>query len=217
MKRKLAILLCILFLIPLTSCNKSYTSEIPTDIEIANNATSADRMILQNLQQVEEEATIIVEVVAKEIIGQKVSTFYDHEFQKELAGPGFTKRESEITKVYKGSVETGDTVVLLQDYYIWTFTDESSTERQQLITYSYLKPAEKGKSYIMFLSYDDRHGAYWPVCDFQGMFSIPTDNIKSKLDAGTLKQSELDVYEDLEETLPYLMPIFSEVVEKYYS
>lgn len=156
------------FIILSASCKKLDTYDIPVDIEIAHYASTADRVLYENLQQVEEDSTIIVEAVAKDIIGQKVSTSYDYELQKELPGSGFTKRECEVTKVYKGDVESGDTVVLLQDYYIWTYTDKN------------------------------------------------TDKLKSKLDAGTLTQSELDVY-DYDETLPYLIPIYSEVVEKYFS
>jgi hypothetical protein len=198
------------------SCKAADTSDIPADIEVSHNAGTTDRILYEYLKQVENDATIIVDAVAKDIIGQNVSTSYDYELKKELPGSGYTKRECEVTKVYKGDVEQGDTVVLLQDYYIWTYSDENSNEKQQLITTSYLKPATKDKSYLLFLKYDDRNDGYWPVCDYEGMFSIPSDDMMAKTEAGTLKQSDLDVYE-YEGTLSYLMPIYDEVVTKYFS
>lgn len=218
MKRKHIVFLCFLLMTIFVSCKVEDTSDIPTDIEIAHHASTADRILYENLKQVEKDATIIVEAVAKGILGQKVSTSYDYELQKELPGSGFTKRECEVTEVYKGDVEDGDMIVLLQDYYIWSYSDEKSNEKQQLVTTSYLKPAVKDKKYLLFLIYDDRHDGYWPVCDYEGMFSIPTDEINEKTAAGTLKQSDLDVYEyDETMTLPYLMPIYNDVVEKYFS
>ncbi len=207
MKKKHIIFFCFLLMTFFVSCKAKDTSDIPADIEVVHHADTADRILYESLTQVEKEATIIVEAIPKDIIGQKVSTVYDYEFQKELPGSGLTKRECEITKVYKGDVEIKDTIVLLQDYYIWNYTDDNSGEKQQLITTSYLKPAIKDMKYLLFLLYDDRHDGYWPVCDYEGMFSIPASN--------TLNQSDPDVYDY--ETLPYLIPIYNEVTEKYFS
>lgn len=84
-----------------------------------------------------------------------------------------------------------------------------------MISSTSLKPAVKNKKYIMFLRYDDNFRSYYPVCDYDGMFAIPTDEKKAKVKAGTLAQADLDVYDN--ETLPYLIPIYNEVVQKYFS
>jgi hypothetical protein len=124
---------------------------------------------------------------------------------------GFTYWEIEVTKVYKGDVKSGDKLVLLQEYYIWTNT----AGKKQLVSSTSLKPAVKNKKYIMFLRYDDNFKAYYPVCDYEGMFAIPTDEIKVKTKAGTLMQADLDVYDN--ENLSYLIPIYNEVVQKYFN
>jgi hypothetical protein len=67
----------------------------------------------------------------------------------------------------------------------------------------------------MFLIYDERYNAYWLVCDYEGMFAIPSDEMKAKAKAGTLAQSDFNVY-DLD-GLNYLVPIYNEVVEKYFN
>ena len=83
----------------------------PSDIEVVN--VSTDRILFENLQQVEDYSTIIAEAVAKKSIGQEVSTHYDYEFKKELPDTGFTRWEIEVTKVYKGDVKVGDKLPLL--------------------------------------------------------------------------------------------------------
>lgn len=131
----------------LVSCKSEDTSDIPADIEVSHHASASDRILYENLKQVEKEATIIVEAVAKNIIDQKVSTSYDAVLEKTLPASGLTMRECEISKVHKGEVELGETIILLQDYYIWDYSDDSSAKEEALITTSYLKPAAKGNKY----------------------------------------------------------------------
>ena len=172
---------------------------------------STDRILFENLQQVEDYSTIIAEAVAKKSIGQEVSTHYDYEFKKELPDTGFTRWEIEVTKVYKGDVKVGDKLPLLLQYYIWANSDG----KKQLVTGSSLKPVVKGNKYLLILDYDDYNKGYWLVSDYEGMFAVPTGDLRAKVKAGTLAQSDLDVYDG--ETLQYLIPIYSEVVQKYFS
>lgn len=216
MKKTYIYLVCILLPTLFVSCKSEDTTDIPVDIKITHYSATADRLLFENLEEVENEASIIVEVTAKEIIDQEVSTHYSAHFEKELPSSGLTKRECHINRVYKGDVEIGDTITLLQDYYIWDFSDDDSGEEQQLITSSYLKAAVKNNKYLMFLAYDDRFDGYWPVCDYEGMFSIPSDKAKEKIAEGKLDQAYTDVYDDYISELHYLEEIYIEVAQKYF-
>lgn len=172
---------------------------------------STDRIFYDNLQEVETDATIIVEAIAKDTVGQKVSLYYDYEFQKELPGSGYTEREMEISKVYKGDVAVGDKIILLQSYYTWTYEDGS----KQLISSTYLKPAVKNEKYLLFLKYNESKGGYWPVCDYQGMYALSSDVAESKAKSGMTVQSDLSYLYNYE-TLFNLQPVYNEVANKYF-
>ncbi len=192
----------------LASCGDADNADILSDLEVINVQT--DKLLYHNLQEVEDASTIIIDAIAKDTLDQKVSTHYNSELNKELPGAGYTRREIEVTKVYKGNVKVGDKLVLLQGYYIWTNADGE----EQLISMTSLKPAIKDKEYMMFLEYYEPHEGYWPVGDYEGMFPIPTDEMKKKAEDETLEQTDMDVYSG--ETLHYLIPIYSEMVEKYF-
>lgn len=209
MKKAIILTFAFLFIILFASCKANDNSDIPSDIEVAY--LPAERQLFEDLEQVENNSSLIVEAVIKKNLGQEVSTHYDYEFQKELPGAGYTKWEIEVTKVYKGEVEAGDKLVLLQDYYIW----EDPDSKKQLVTLTSLKPAVKNKKYLLFLLYDDHLEGYCAAGDYEGMFAIPTDEIKEKAAEGTLKQMDLDVYNY--ETLHYLVPIYCEVNHKYFN
>jgi len=185
-------------------------SGVPSGIEIVH--VQSDSIEFDSLKKVEDDSTIIVEAVAKKNLGQKVNTSYDYDLKMDLPDYGYTKWELEVTKAYKGGVKAADKLVLIQEYYIWTNMDG----KKQLISITSLKPAVKNNKYLLFLRYDDNFKAYYPVCDYEGMFSIPTEDLKSKAKAGTMKQSDdPDVYDG--EHLQYLIPIYGEVVQKYFS
>ncbi|HEX7056583.1 MAG TPA: hypothetical protein VF260_05230 [Bacilli bacterium] len=209
MRKTGLVFVCLMCVLLLASCAEKDATGIPSEIEIVNIPT--DRDIYSDLQQVEANSTIIVEAVAKENLGQDVSTHFDNELQKDLPDYGYTRWEIEVTKVYKGDVKVGDKVVLLQDYYIWTYPDG----KQQLVTFTSLKPVVKNNKYLLFLVYDHNLQGYCAVGDYEGMFAIPTKEIKEKTKAGELEQSDFEVYNY--ETLHYLIPIYNEVAQKYFN
>lgn len=184
--------------------------EIPSDIQIV--LTQSDRIYCEDLQQVEDEATIIVRAVAKGTLDQKVDTIYDYVLEKELPTYGFTKREIEVTEVHNGDVKVGEKLVLLQAYYLWTYSDGY----KQLVSSTSVKPVVKGTEYLMFLRYNEIMEGYSLVGDYQGIFAIPSDEIKTKAEEGIVEQADLDIYYD-NETLHYLFPLYNEVVNKYFN
>ena len=229
MKKLPLIINCLLIIFLLASCKAADVSdsgipsetevedeqpdsdfEIPSDIEVVH--TQSDRIYCEDLQQVEDEATIIVRAVAKGTLDQKVDTIYDDEIQEELPTYGYTKREIEVTQVHNGDVKVGDKLVLLQAYYVWTYSDGN----KQLVSSTSVKPVVKETEYLMFLRYDKIMEGYSIVGDYQGIFAIPTDEIKAQAEEGILEQSDLDIYYN-HEPLHYMFPLYNEVVEKYFN
>ncbi len=208
MKRYVLVLICLSLILTIVSCSKDSSLDIPSDIEVVTIASH--RRLFSNLQEVEEEAEIIVEAVPKKNLGQTVKTEYNELFEKELAGYGYTVWETEIAKVYKGDVKEGDKINLLQSYYIW----EEDDGKKRLISHSSHKPIEKNKKYLLFLVYSEPHEAHCAVSDYQGLFSIPNAELKERAEKGTLTKSDLELYND--EALRNVKPIYTEVVEKYF-
>jgi hypothetical protein len=184
--------------------------EISPDIEIVR--PMGDRIFYYNLQEVEEKSDLIVKAVVKGTLGQKVFTLYNADLQKDLPTFGYTKREIEITQVYKGDTNVGDKLVLSEDYYIWKNPDG----KKQLVCFTSVKPAVKEKEYLLFLSYHKDLGAYYAVGDYQGIFDIPTDKIKTKGRIASLEELDQDRYYD-GESLSYLLDVYNEVLDKYFN
>lgn len=227
MKKITLIINFLLIIFLLTSCKASDVSnsdiptetevqdeqsdfEIPSDINVAH--IQSDRIYCEDLQQVENEATIIVRAVARGVIDQKVDTIYDDEIQEELPTYGYTKREIEVTQVHNGDVMVGDKLVILQAYYVWTHSDGY----KQLVSSTSVKPVVEEMEYLMFLRYDKKMEGYSIVGDYQGIFAIPTDEIKVQAEEGVLEQSDLDIYYNYE-PLHYMFPLYNEVAEKYFN
>ena len=183
--------------------------EIPPDIEIVR--PMGDRIFYYNLLEVEERSDLIVRAVVKGTLGQEVFASYSGDLQKDLPAFGYTKREIEITQIYKGDINVGDKLVLAEEYYIWKYPDD----KKQLVCFTLVKPAVKEKEYLLFLSYHKDLGAYYAVGDYQGRFDIPTDEIKAKGKIASLEELDLDRYYD-GEPLHYLLDVYNEVLEKYF-
>lgn len=187
--------------------------EIPSEIEITNFDT-ADRTYYHNLQELEERADIIVIAVVKRNLGQEVSTYYDELNKQFLPITGYTNREIEVTQVYKGDVNVGDKLILGEGYYTWTYPDGT----KQFITSSWVKPMNKDSEYLLFLGYSQDLGNYYRIGDYQGIYPVPTDEIKAKVKEGAVEPSDLDLYYHYKgEFPPYLLTVYKEVIEKYFN
>lgn len=211
--KKAGWMLMVPFLLILVSCNPAQGSDAIYDpfSEVDEVVRiQGDRMFYYTLGEVEEAADVIVEAVAKGVIGQVVDTSYDPTFGKSIPGFGYTKREVKVAKVHQGDAKPGDTLTLLEGHYIWP-TDEG---KKQLVSRSALPPAKTNGKYLFFLQYSEAHEGYWPVGDYQGRFSFPEREIGEKAKAGTLKQADLEV--DSHETLPYLMAVYHDVYDTYF-
>jgi hypothetical protein len=206
--KKGIVLLLLPFMGFLASCNTTGVFSPVSDIDEIVHIQS-DRLFYEHLGQIEDAADLIVEAVPQGITGQNVNTTYHRGFGKFLPDFGYTRREIEVAKVYKGDVNPGDTLTLLEGYYIWT-----TEGKKQLISRSPLMPAQTNETYLFFLQYSEAHEGYWPVGDYQGRYAVSSGEITAKAKSGTLKQADLDVYQH--EHLPYLIPIYREVAQKYF-
>lgn len=185
-----------------------YDLGTPPDIEVIH--IMGDRTIYNNLRELEDRADMIVRAVVKGNLGQEVITFFDEDIKKFIPITGYTKREIEITQVYKGDVNVGDKFILLEGYFTWTYPDGY----KQLVSSTLVKPMKKESEYFLFLCYSHDRGAYYRVGDYQGTYAIPTDQIKAR--ESTLEQWALEIYYNYEtELLNNLLTIYKEIMSKY--
>lgn len=192
-----AVLICIVGLVWAININ---LNEEWDDLQVVE--VSTDRMIYQSLNEIEESSTIIVEAKVVDTIGQEVSTYYDVDLDKNVPGSGYTKRKLEIQKVIKGDVSIGDSIILMQDYYVWTDTDDE----KKLITLTELKPLKNGENYLLFLSWSKKFESYYETGDFQGVYPM---NKEAYLD------KEFSYVYPNETHSWNLVPIYEEVCQKY--
>lgn len=184
--------------------------DLLADVDEVVHGAAGDRLIYHGLREVETASDLIVEAVAKGAVGQHVETRYSDAFGKEVPSSGHTKREIEVVRVHKGGAAAGDTLTLLESYYVWTREDGSV----QLVTRSFLPPAVPGETYLLFLRHHEAFGGYWTVGDYQGRFSIPTTDVREKAEARTLRQADLGVYDH--ETAPYLLKVYYDAYDRYF-
>ncbi len=207
------VIICIVASVIYISTLYGQGDAIPPGVEVAFGGMG-DRWVYQTLQEVEKEAGIIVEAVPIKVLGQEVNTFhfYNKEKDEVVESPafGYTKWEIKVTKVYKGDVEVGDKLTFIHPYYLWTYSDD----RKVFYTFSSRKPEVKNKKYIMFLSFYEPFEGYCSVGDYEAVFPVPGAKMKEKVKKGTVERSDLEVY-DLND-MHYLIPIYTDMVKKYY-
>lgn len=197
------LILCVAFL-----CLIPLQKEDWEGLDVINVASN--KRLCSSLTEVEEEATIIVEVEAENVLDQVVSTFYDAKLQKEMPSAGYTRRELKVAKVYQGEVNVGDKIVLLHDYFIW----ENADKTKQLISISGFKPMKKGDKYLLFLAWDEGKEGYYVVGDYQGIYPVEDTDVSKKVTNKASNQEFEHVYSK-EEYSWTLVPIYGEVREKY--
>ena len=201
-------------------------SDIPEWLEMHGGGTTGDRMFYYTLENVEAEADLIVEVTAKEVDSQVCSKFYDYAFEKMLAGAGYTRRNCKVNKVYKGEVEEGDNLLVLQYYYIWDYEtgdvwdyvddgDDGASADLGFMNFSQVKPMIPGEKYLLFLCYNEDHGGYYPVGDYEGFYGMPTKDISEKAEQKKLQRTDFD-YIFQHDVMPSFLPLYYEVYDKYF-
>ena len=198
-------------------------SDIPEWLEMHGGGATGDRIFYHTLENVEAEADIIVEVRAKEVDSQVCSKFYSQKFEKYLQGAGYTRRNCEVTKVYKGDVEKGDNLLVLQAYYIWDhetqdvwdYVDDGVSADLGFLCLSQVKPMTPGEKYLLFLSYNEAQGGYWHVGDYEGFYAMPTKDIPKKVEQKTLQRTDFD-YIFQHDVMPSFLPLYYEVYNKYF-
>ncbi len=202
-------------------------SDIPEWLEMNGGSATGDRMFYYTLENVEAKADLIVEVTAKEVDSQECGKIYSYAFEKIVPGSGYTRRNCKVTKVYKGEVEEGDNLLVLQYYYIWDYEtgdvwdyvddgdDGASADLGFINVSSQVKPMIPGEKYLLFLSYYENHGGYYPVGDYEGFYAMPTKDIAEKAEQKTLQRTDFD-YIFQHDVMPTFLPLYYEVFDKYF-
>ena len=170
-----------------------------------------DRRMFNNLADLEDASDAIVECVGQKKLGQNVGTYYNPKLKENLPTVGYTFWGMKVTKVFKGNVKPGDQIPFAQAYYLWTESD-GVTKR---ICSTSQKPVQVGREYLLFLLHDENHNDYVAAGDYQGKYAGPSDELKTKGLAGTVTQSDLDMYDD--EQHSEIQSIYKDVVQKYFS
>lgn len=208
MRRLILLVVCILGIVTTLSCSEENVTEISSVSEIIQ--IPIEREVFDDLHKLEQESTIIVEAIAKNKLDQKITGKEDTEHSELAKAYGYSRWEIEVTKICKGQVKVGDKLILLQDYYI-----EEDTKKRSLVTFSFLDPVKPEQEYILFLKYDNQKVGYWPVGDYEGMYEKPDKSLTNKVKAGTVKESDI---EGVNQTgLAYFLPIYTQMVYKYYN
>ena len=210
-------------LIPIWFSLPKPKSDIPEWVEI-QSGSSGDRIFYHTLENVEAEAELIVEVTAKEVDSQECSRFYSATFGKYIHGAGYTRRNCKVTRVYKGDVEEGDILLVLQPYFLWDYKSddlwdyEETTEEESnlgFMCFSQVKPMMPGAKYLLFIRYDENHGGYYTIGDYEGLYAMPTDEIREKAENKTLRRTDFD-YIFQHDVMHSFLPVYYEVYEKYF-
>lgn len=170
-----------------------------------------DRRMFNNLADLEDASDAVVECVGQKNLGQNVGTYYNPKFKEDLPTVGYTFWGMKVTKVFKGTVKPGDQIPFAQAYYLWKESD-GVTKR---ICSTSQKPVQVGREYLLFLLHDENHNNYVAAGDYQGKYAVPSDELKTKGLAGTVTQSDLDMYDD--EQHSEIQSIYRDVVQKYFS
>ena len=201
-------------------------SDIPEWLEMHGGGATGDRMFYYTLENVEAEAELVVEVTAREVDSQHCGKIYSHALEKILPGSGYTRRNCKVTKVHKGEVEEGDTLLVLQYYYIWDYEtgdlwdyedngDDGASADLGFINFSQVKPMIPGEKYLLFLRYNENHGGYYPVGDYEGFYAMPTKDIPEKAEQKTLQRTDFD-YIFQHDVMHTFLPLYYEVYDKYF-
>lgn len=169
-----------------------------------------DRIVYGSLSEIDNASAIIAEVTAGEEVGQEVSSFYDYAFKKEIPNGGYTKREVEVNKVYKGNIEAGDKLLLLHDYYKWTYEDGT----KQLISSSGFMPMNEGEKYLVFLQKERNKDGYSVTGDYLGIYPISTISkyVRDSKSADFPYIYETYISQDTDK----LLTMYDNVTDKYY-
>ena len=198
-----------------TSNSTSIVEDESSDIFLPQNSAggTADTMLLiENLDDLEEHSDYIVKGVLQDDAELKTEKLVDTIYYA-----GMTSH-IEITEVYKGDFQKGDSILLTEPYIDENIRQQYWEEQNIVLTRisnlnSYI-PCEANQEYVFFLveSYGGKRenwrNTYLLQGEAFGKYPVPDDNDLSNRDFEEetgLSKSDSEIYEG----------IYEEVIEKY--
>ena len=170
-----------------------------------------DYHVYNKLSDLEAASDVIAECLVKEKLEQRVSVTFNPAFEKEIPSFGLTTWGVKVTKAYKGD-PPGLVLAFHQPYCVWVNHDG---KKLRICSTSQM-PVQVGQKYLLFLkSVPPDDSGYMVTGDYQGKYAIPSDELKAKGLAGTVTQSDLDMYDG--EIHPEIQSIYKDIVKKYFS
>ena len=167
------------------STNKTETKDTPK-VRIS----ISDYVPIHSIDDIENIAGYVIK--AKVLEGKENTSF------EEYSG-GYTKINLEVTDVYKGDLNIGDVIPLMERYYI----EDDGTELRR----DGYSASEVGKEYLFFVGkYDD--GLYDTVCTVLGRYSLEDTQVLN----GEVDTIEANI---VEEYKPLYYQLKEEVMNKY--
>ncbi len=200
MKKLLSLFLAAaLCLFTMTSCNQQ-EDKLPFEgYEVARGG-EVNRPTYSDLDRLEADSDLIVVGTCVGDAEQQDIYQYDGHFDKDIIVMSNSICKVEIKQVFKGDVEVGDTISVLQQYGI-------EEDRGIFWTYSDLTPMLGGDTWLFFL-YDNRGENYMCSGDKDGRY--PVENCTYQKMALT-DNEQLGVFNEYN----FNEQIYSEILDKY--
>lgn len=207
MRKKLIIILMLFAIaVVLTSCDSKHeespthepAEEAFTGLELNKAAEFANRYTPYNLENLEETCDAIVIGTYVGDTEQKEVYMYDEYVKKDTLVNTITYGSIEVSKVFKGDFQEGDTIKYAQEYGVLD---------GEYLTFSCLTPISDGDTWLFFL-FDNYDGTYRCLGDSDGRY--PVKNFSYQRIALT-DNEDLGVFDEKD----FNKRIYNEILEKY--
>ena len=198
MKKIIISFLTLSILILFTSCSVTEETE---EFSNLNFVQWGEGNYLQffDLESLENYSEIVVVGTFFEESTQEIKYKYMDIFDKEVLFSVKSFNEIEITKVFKGDVNVGDTLKIGQEYAV---------VEDRFVTESALTPMMKGDTWIFFLEPSDNGEYYYCVSYSEGRYPVK-DFVYTRI--ALTENEDLGVYD----VKDFKEEIYNEILEKY--
>lgn len=221
MRNEVILMLCIVCLtMTLTACSvtssaiNSASTVVPSSLE--NIPSSKNTKVVvekgdsyydpQSLEEVENLSEFIIKGHLLDDAKQKL-----YSPESGVVVYGVTVSSLEISKVYKGKLNAGETIPIAEKYY--TLDENGETTRYEL---GYA-PSNPGTEYIFFLnkaidSNEFMRGFYSPMVKETGRYPVPRTKDSGYSRLNLMSEKELNLVQENPETYKR---IYQQVIDKY--
>ena len=198
MKKIVAVFFILGILTLFTSCVAADETEEFSDLNLVQLG-EGNRLNFFDLESLESHSEIVVVGTFVEDSTQELTYQYEEFFGKEILAFVDSFNNIEVTKVFKGDVNVGDTLTICQNYAV---------VEDRFVTYSALTPMMKGDTWIFFLGSSDNGEYYFCTSDSDGRYPVK-DFTYTRI--ALTENEDLGVYE----VKDFKEEIYNEILEKY--